>query len=320
MRLLLVLLSLAAATAAHGQDNYPSRPITLVAPYAAGGSTDLVGRVMADGLKARFGQAVTVDNKPGGNGVIGTREVVKATPDGYTLLIGALGAQVLPAVMAPNFPFDPLRDFVPVALTAEWVPVMLARKDLPVSSLGEFIAYAKARPGVLNFGSSGYGSTVHLTAEMLMKETGIKMQHVPYKGGGQSMTDLLSGALDVLFTSSPVAVGQAENPNVKILAVASKRRLALLPRVPTMAEAGVPGVHQTQWLGILGPAGLPDPVRQKLSTALVEIIRDADTQQKLRTIGFEPIGADYVEFDRFFRAEVKRWAEFVKENGLVAKP
>jgi len=319
MRALFALLLAAAPTAAGAQDAYPTRQISLIAPYAAGGSTDLIARVLSDGLKARFNQAVTVDNRPGGNGVIGTREVVKAPPDGYTLLIGALGAQVLPAVMAPNFPFDPVRDFIPVAGVAEWAGVMLVKKDLPVRTLQEFIAYARTRPGQLNFGSSGYGSTVHLIAEILMRQSGIKMQHVPYKGGASSMTDLMSGSLDVLFTSSPVAVGQAENRSVKMLAVASKHRLKLLPDVPTMEEAGVPGVTQTQWLGVLGPAGLPEPVRRKLSAALVDIIGDTETQTRLRNIGFEPIGTDYVAFDAFFRAEVKRWAEFVRENGLMEK-
>src|SRR5262245_17514858 len=313
------LLLIAIGSIAVAQENYPNRQITLIAPYAAGGSTDLVARVLSDGLKARFGQPITVDNRPGGNGVIGTREAVKAAPDGYTLLIGALGAQVLPAVMAPNFPFDPLRDFVPVAGIAEWAGVMLVKKDLPVTSLPEFIAYAKARPNALNYGSSGYGSTVHLIAEMMMRDAGIRMQHVPYKGGANSMTDLMSGSLDVLFTSSPVAIGQAENRSVKILAVASKHRLKLLPDVPTMEEAGVPGVTQTQWLGVLGPAGLPEAIRRKLSAALVDIIADADTQTKLRNIGFEPVGTDYVTFDAFFRAEVKRWAEFVRDNGLMEK-
>src|SRR5215475_2111805 len=241
MRVVFAVLLMAASGAAAAQD-YPTRQISLIAPYAAGGSTDLVARVLSEGLKARFNQPVTVDNRPGGNGVIGTREVVKAPPDGYTLLIGALGAQVLPAVMAPNFPFDPVRDFIPVSLVAEWSGVMLVRKGLPVNSLKEFIAYAKARPGALNYGSSGHGSVVHLMAEIMMKATGIRMQHVPYKGGSSSMTDLMSGSLDVLFTSSPVAVGQAENPNVKMLAVAAKHRLKLLPAVPTMAEAGVAGV------------------------------------------------------------------------------
>ena len=320
MRVMFALLLVMVWGAASAQDAYPTRQITLIAPYAAGGSTDLVARVLSEGLKARFNQPVTVDNRPGGNGVIGTREVVKAPPDGYTLLIGALGAQVLPAVMAPNFPFDPLRDFVPVAGVAEWAGVMLVKKDLPVRSLQEFIAYARTRPGQLNFGSSGYGSTVHLIAEILMRQSGIRMQHVPYKGGASSMTDLMSGSLDVLFTSSPVAVGQAENRSVKMLAVASKHRLKLLPDVPTMEEAGVSGVTQTQWLGVFGPPGLAEPVRQKLSAAVVDIVADADTQTRLRNIGFEPIGTDYVAFDAFFRAEVKRWTDFVRENGLMEKP
>jgi len=319
MRVAFALLLVMVSGAVGAQDAYPTRQITLIAPYAAGGSTDLVARVLSEGLRARFNQPVTVSNLPGGNGVIGTREVVKAPPDGYTLLIGALGAQVLPAVMAPNFPFDPLRDFIPVAGVAEWAGVMLVKKELPVNSLHEFIAYARTRPGQLNFGSSGYGSTVHLIAEILMRQTGIKMQHVPYKGGSNSMTDLMSGSLDVLFTSSPVAVGQAENRGVKILAVASKHRLKLLPDVPTMEEAGVPGVTQTQWLGVFGPPGLPEAIRRKLSAALVDIIADADTQTKLRNIGFEPVGTDYVTFDAFFRAEVKRWAEFVRDNGLMEK-
>src|SRR5262245_19630811 len=320
MRVAFALLLVMVSGAVGAQDAYPTRQITLIAPYAAGGSTDLVARVLSEGLRARFNQPVTVSNLPGGNGVIGTREVVKAPPDGYTLLIGALGAQVLPAVMAPNFPFDQVRDFIPVASVAEWAGVMLVKKDLPVRTLQEFIAYARTRPGQLNFGSSGYGSTVHLIAEILMRQSGIKMQHVPYKGGASSMTDLMSGSLDVLFTSSPVAVGQAENRSVKMLAVASKHRLKLLPEVPTMEEAGVSGVTQTQWLGVFGPHGLGEPVRQEIRAALVDIIADADTQTKLRNIGFEPVGTDYVTFDAFFRAEVKRWAEFVRDNGLMEKP
>ena len=320
MRAIVALLLLIAAGGSAVAQDYPVRQITLIAPYAAGGSTDLLARLLSDGLKARFGQPITVDNRPGGNGVIGTREAVKAQPDGYTLLIGALGAQVLPAVMAPNFPFDPLRDFVPVAGIAEWAGVMLVKKDLPVTSLPEFIAYAKARPNALNYGSSGYGSTVHLIAEMMMKDAGIRMQHVPYKGGANSMTDLMSGSLDVLFTSSPVAIGQAENRGVKILAVASTHRLKQLPQVPTMQEGGLPGITQTQWLGLFGPAGLPDAIRQKLSGAVVDIIADPDTQTRLRNIGFDPVGTDALTFDAFFRAEVRRWAAFVRENGLVEKP
>ncbi len=243
--------------------------------------------------------------------------MVKAEPDGYTLLIGSLGGQVLPALMTKNFPFDPLRDFVPVSMTAEWFPVMCVRSDLPASNLQEFIAYAKARPGKLNFGSTGYGSVVHLLAEVLMKETGIRMQQVPYKSGSGSITDLLSGALDVVFTSSAVAVGQAGNKNIKMLAVAGTRRVTLLPNVPTMEEAGVKGVDQTAWIGVFAPPGLPEPVRARLSRALVESVQDPSAQARIRSIGFEPVGSDAATFDAFFRAEVVRWTDFVKERGLL---
>jgi tripartite-type tricarboxylate transporter receptor subunit TctC len=192
----------------------------------------------------------------------------------------------------------------------------MAKKELPVNSMQEFIAYAKANPGKLNFGTSGVGSMVHLSAELLMKETGIKMQHLPYKGGSNSMADLLSGTIDLLFVSSPVAVGQAENKNLKMLAVTSRYRLQALPNVPTVEESGVPGFDTSAWLGVMGPAGLAPTIRQKLSTALVEIARDPDTQAKLRKIGFEPIGKDAAAFQEFFRGDVKKWTEFVKERGL----
>ena len=317
MRLLLAVLTAAALVSpAAAQDSYPSRQITVVAPFAPGGSTDLVARVVSEGLRAKLGQPVVVDNKPGGTGVIGAREVVKAAPDGYTLLLGNSGALTIPAAMHANYPIDLLRDFVPIANTAEFAGVMMVKKALPVTTFKEFIAYAKARPGQLNFGSSGIGSSVHLAAELLMKETGIKMQHVPYKGGANSMTDLLSGTLDVLFASSPVAVGQAANTNLKILAVTSRYRLQRLPDVPTVEENGLPGFNVTAWMGVFGPAGLPDAIRDKLSAALVEIVKTPETAARLRSIGVEPIGDGAATFDAFYRADVTKWSEFVKERGL----
>ena len=316
MRSLAVLLVAGFAASAAAQDNYPTRQITLVAPFAAGGSTDLVARVVSEGLRAKLGQPVIVENKPGGTGVVGARDVVKADPDGYTLLLANAGATVIPAAMSNNYPIDLNKDLVAVALTAEFVGVVLAKKDLPVNTMQEFIAYAKANPGKLNFGTSGVGSMVHLSAELLMKETGIKMQHLPYKGGSNSMADLLAGTIDALFVSSPVAVGQVENKNLKILAVTSRYRLPALPNVPTIEESGVAGFDTTAWLGVMGPAGLPPAIRQKLSTALVEIAKDPDTQAKLRRIGFEPIGKDAAAFQEFFRADIKKWTDFVKERGL----
>jgi tripartite-type tricarboxylate transporter receptor subunit TctC len=320
LRSLTLLLCAGFAASAAAQDIYPSRQITLIAPFAAGGSTDLVARVLQEGLRAKLGQAVIVENKPGGTGIIGTREVVKAAPDGYTLLLGNAGATVIPAAMSSNYPLELLNELAPLGLTAEFVGVIMAKKDLPVNSMKEFIAYAKGSHGKLNFGTSGVGSMVHLAAELLMKESGIKMQHLPYKGGSNSMTDLLAGTLDVLFVSSPVAVGQAENKNLKILAVTSRYRLHALPDVPTVEESGVPGFDTAAWMGVMGPPGLPAAVRQKLDTALTEIARDPETQAKLRRIGFEPIGKDAAAFEAIFRADLKKWTNFVNERGLKGTP
>ena len=195
---------------------------------------------------------------------------------------------------------------------------MFAKKDLPINSLREFIDYAKARPGQLNYGSSGYGSVAHLVAEVFMRQSGIAMQHVPYKGGGTSMNDLLSGSLDVLFSSSPVAIGQTSSKNLKMLAIARPARLANLD-VPTFTEGDVEGVDQTSWNCVLGPPGLPDAIRDRLSRALVEVLQEPETQERLRKVGFEAIPADAATFAPFFRDEVARWAAFVKERGLMEK-
>ncbi len=322
MTRLLVALALGTCLCgvARAQDAFPSRQITLIAPYSPGGATDLAGRLLVDGLKARLGQPVVMENKPGGNGVIGMREVVNAAPDGYTLLIGAVGAQVIPATMFANFPFDPLRDFTRIARTVEWAVVMFVKKDLPVDSLQEFVAYARANPGRLNFGSSGYGSTAHLVAEVFMRQAGVTMQHVPYKGGGTSINDLLAGSLDVLFTSSPVAVGQVGNRNLKMLAVARRDRLKHLPDVATFAQGGLSGVDQTSWNCVLGPPGLPDPIRDRLSRAVMEVLSEPETRERLQQVGFEATPADAASFDAFFRSELTRWAAFIKERGLMEKP
>ena len=177
--MLALCFSLALPATASAQDNYPSRPITLIVPYAAGGSIDLVARILAEGLTARLGQTVVVDDRPGGNGVIGIREAIKAKPDGYTLQMGSVGANVTPAAVQKDYPFDPLRDYVPVAMVAEWSAILVVKKDLPVTTLAEFVAYAKARPGELNFGTTGYGSFAHLVSEVFMQQTGIAMQYKP---------------------------------------------------------------------------------------------------------------------------------------------
>jgi tripartite-type tricarboxylate transporter receptor subunit TctC len=322
-RQLLALCFFAIATfatlPATAQDSYPSQKVTLIAPYAAGGSIDLIARLLAEGLTARLGQTVVVENKPGGNGVIGIREAVKSKPDGYTLLMGSVGANVTPAAVQKDYPFDPLRDYVPVSVVAEWSAILVVKKDLPVTTLAEFVAYARSRPGALNFGTTGYGSFAHLIAEVFMQQTGIKMQHVQYKGGAQATADLLAGTIDAHMMSSAVGAGQAENPNLKMLAVASKSRLKLMPQVPTMAEAGVPGVAQTSWLALFAPPGVPVVIRERLARELVAIAQDADFQAKFRNTGFEPVGLDAAATDKFYRDEIARWTALIKERGLAEK-
>jgi len=315
MWILLALLLFGAAPIA-AQNNYPSRPITLIVPYAAGGSIDLVARIVAEGLTARLGQTVVVDDRPGGNGVIGIGAVVKAKPDGYTLQMGAVGANVTPAAVQKDYPFDPLRDYVPVAMVAEWSAILVVKKDLPVSTLAEFVAYAKARPGVLNFGTTGYGSFAHLVSEVFMQQTGISMQHVQYKGGAPATADLMAGTIDAHMMSSAVGAGQAENPKLKMLAVASPRRLPSIPNVSTMAEAGVPGVDLTSWLCVFGPPGLPDAVRQRIARETVAIAHEPAFQAKFRATGFEPLGLDAEATGRMYRDEVMRWTAFIKARGL----
>ena len=319
-RLVALVLAFGTTLSAQAQDNYPSRPITLIAPFSPGGSIDLVSRILAEGLGARLGQTVIVDNKPGGNGVIGIREALKAKPDGYTLLLGSVGANVTPSLIQPNYPFDPLRDYAPLAMVAEWTSIFVVKKDLPVSTLAEFIAYAKARPGAINFGATGYGGLAHLVSEVFMQQAGIRMQHVQYKGGSQATADLLAGTIDAHMMSSAVAAGHVGNANLKMLAVANRHRLGIAPDVPTMAEAGVPGVDQTAWQGVFVMPGVPQPIRDRIADAVLAVVSDADTQAKLRLTGFDPLPLDAVATEKMYREEIARWTTLVKERGLGPKP
>lgn len=310
-----IAVGFAAPTCA--QDNYPSRQITIIAPFAAGGSADIVSRIIAEGLTTRLGQNVIVDNKPGGNSVIGIREAIKARPDGYTLLLGTLGANITPALMQKDYPFDPLRDYVPIAMMTEWSALFVVNKNVPVSTLREFIAYAKERPGKINFGATGYGGLAHLVSEVMMQRTGISMQHVQYKSGSQATTDLLSGAIDAHMMSSAVAAGQIENPNLKFLAVASKHRLGIAPNVPTMAEEGYPGIDHTNWQGIFGAPGIPQAVRDRIAGAVLAVVSDPASQAKLKQTGFEPLPLDGAATERMYRDELVRWTALIKERGLA---
>jgi tripartite-type tricarboxylate transporter receptor subunit TctC len=297
-------------------DTYPSRPIRLLIPFPPAGITDLSGRIVAEGLRARFNQPIIIENRPGANGVIGLRELLKAEPDGYTLMVGNVGSIVLNYAMDSKIGFDPMKDVVPIAGTAEYATTMVVNKNVPVDSVKEFIAYAKERPGQVTYGSTGEGSMANLSTMLFMKQTGVKMVHAPYRGGPLALNDLIAGHIQLIIEVSPVVNEQVRSGTIKGFAVTSPYRQPMLPDVPTFAEAGVPGVVVTGWLGIYGPPGLPNDVRDKLGKAIVEVVKDPEIQKKLRAIGFEPTGQGVEAFTAHHAAEVKRWVAFYTEVGL----
>jgi tripartite-type tricarboxylate transporter receptor subunit TctC len=318
MRAFLALLFCAALSVPmSAADNYPTRPIRLLIPFPPAGITDLSGRLVAEGLRAKLGQPVVVENKPGANGVLGLRELLKSEPDGYTLMVGNLGSLVINYAIDTKASFDPLKDVVPIAGTSEYPTAMVVNNKMPVNSVKEFIAYAKERPGKLTFGSTGVGAMDYLAGELLMQKGGISMVHVPYRGGPLALNDLIGGQIDTIVEVYPVVMEQIRSGAIKGLAVSSAKRLPSLPDLPTFEEAGVPGIVLTGWLGIYGPPNMPEDVRKKLSEAIVEVVNQPDIQKKFRDIGFEPmIGQGMKEFTAHHEAEVKRWVAFLTELGL----
>ena len=315
--LTLSICLIATVTVTFAADNYPSRPIRLLIPFPPAGITDLSGRIVAEALRDKLKQPIIVENKPGANGVLGLRELLKAEADGYTLMVGNLGSLVINYAIDAKASFDPLKDVVPIAGTSEYPTAMVVNNKMPVNSVKEFIAYAKERPGKLTFGSTGVGAMDYLAGELLQQKGGISMVPVPYRGGPLALNDLLAGQIDTIIEVYPVVMEQIRSGAIKGLAVSSAKRLPTLPDVPTFEEAGVPGIVLTGWLGIYGPPNMPEDVRKKLSEAIVEVVSQPDIQKKFRDIGFEPmIGQGMKEFTVHHQAEVKRWVAFLTELGL----
>jgi tripartite-type tricarboxylate transporter receptor subunit TctC len=247
MRLLVTLVSAVLLSTAVSAADFPSRPMKVVVPFPPGGITDLVGRLVADGLRAKLNQTVVVENKPGAAGTLGLRELVRPETDGHTLMIGSLGGTVITAAIDSNYSFDMLKDVVPIAGTSEFATVLVVNKNTPVNSVEEFIALAKSRPQKLSFGSTGPGSLGHISAELFMRQTGISMVHVPYRGGAGALNDLLGGSIDVILEVFPVVMEQIKSGGLKALAVTSPQRVPAIPDVPTLGELGIPNVRLTGW-------------------------------------------------------------------------
>jgi len=315
-----VCLALAVlAAGAEAADTYPSKPIRFVVAFPPGGGTDLVARTIAPRLAERLAQQVVVDNRPGAGGNLGTEIVAKSTPDGYTMLMGSVGPLAINASLFARLPFDPLKDLAPVTLAASTPNVLVVHPSLPVTTVQELIALAKARPGAINFASSGQGTPAQLAGELFNSMAGVKMVHVPYKGAAPALADLLGGQVQVMFSTMPPALPHVTAGRLRALAVASLQRSPAAPELPTIDATALPGFEATTWHGVMVPAGTPDAVVAKLHHDIVAVLRTPDVVERLSSQGAEPIGSTPQAFAAYIKAETAKWAKVIRESGAKAE-
>lgn len=314
----IVAIALACAAPALAQGTFPTKPIRLVVPFAPGGSSEIIARSLAAGMAAQLGQAVYVDNKPGGSGNIAMEEVKRAAPDGYTLILGHVGTlAVNPALFGDKLPYDANKDFTPISLVAR-VPNVIAvnPQKLPVNSLTELVDLAKKQPGKLNYGTAGNGSAGHLAMEYFKSIAKIDVQHVPYKGTGPMLTDLLGGQIEMTFNGIPPISGQLKSGKIKPIAVGSAQRVSSFSNVPTIAEAGYPGFETSQWYGVIAPANLPKPILDRLHASIVAALKSKEATQKIVDDGGLIVGGTPKEFVESIAKEQGRWGAVVRNAGI----
>jgi tripartite-type tricarboxylate transporter receptor subunit TctC len=295
---------------------YPTKPVRVIVPFAPGGGSDAVGRVLAQKLGDRLGQQFVVENRTGAGGSIGAAAVAKAAPDGYTLLLGSISEVALFPAVNPNAPYDPLKDFAPVGLAGVVPFVLVSSETVPAKSVRELIALAKAEPGKLAYGSAGNGSTTHLAMELFASMAGIRLTHIPYKGSAPVMTDLLNGTLQLALSTMPATLPHASSPRLRMLAVTTATRSAAMPEVPTMQEAGVPGYSTALWTGLLAPAGTPPAVIETLSRETTAALADTEVRTALTRQGAEPTSSTPAQFAARIRSDLETWRAVVKEAGI----
>lgn len=312
----IALSLLLAASAALAQD-YPSRPVRIVVPLSPGGFSDTPARILAPRLSEQFGRQFYVENRPGAGGTIGWDFVAKSAPDGYTLAITG-NTLLVGAHLYKNVPYDALKDFTHVTMMASGPYVLVVNpQKVPVNSVRELIAAAKAKPGAIDYASSGNGSSQHLVGALFNSMAGVQLNHVPYKGSGPAMQDLLGGQVGVSFAGVPNVLGQVRSGKLKALGVTTPKRWFALPEVPTIAEAGIPGYEATLWLSISGPAGMPAPIVQRLYAGISKALQDPDLRESFRAVGVEPDATGGEELMRYMRSEDEKWGKVVKETGAT---
>ncbi|MFN9488333.1 MAG: Bug family tripartite tricarboxylate transporter substrate binding protein [Betaproteobacteria bacterium] len=314
--LLIPLLLLAGVVQAAA--SYPLRPIRMIVAYPPGGGTDQVGRVMAEQLTQTLGQQVVVDNRGGATGNIGTELAARAAPDGYTLLMGNVAPNAVNVSLFRKLGFDPVKDFAPVSLVAITPNILVAHPSLPVKSIKDLIALAKAKPGTLNFPSAGVGSSSHLAGELLKSLAGISMVHVPFKGGGPALVATIAGEVQIMFATMPAAMPHVKSGKVRPVAVTTTRRSQAMPELPTIAESGVKGYDAATWYGLLAPAGTPKAIVDRLHGDTVKILA-GPTRQRLEAQGFEPDGGTPAAFAAYIKSEITKWAKVIKDAGIPAE-
>ena len=310
----LAIAALLGALPSRAQD-YPSRTIRFIVPFGAGGPTDVFTRAIAEELRKELNQPYMLDNRPGAGTIIGTAEAARAAPDGYTLLMVS-ATQTTVETLSPNKPYKLMRDFVPVAALMNSELVMVVHPSVPANNLAEFIALAKAKPGTLNYASSGIGSNYHMAAELVKNLAGIDIVHVPYKGSTGARNDIIAGQVDMMFDSVPTMAPMIETGRVKPLGTSGRVRSSALPNVPTLAEAGIPGYEATIWLGVMAPAGTPQAIVDRLNAEIGKILARPDIAAAWRAQGANPMIMKPDAFGGYMQSEIERWAKVIKANGI----
>jgi len=314
MRLALLLVALAFP--AWGQDAYPSRPVRFILPFPPGGPTDILGRLISERLTAQLGQPVVTENRGGAGGNVGAEAAAKSTPDGYTIVLVAPSLAISPTLYA-KLNYDPVKDLAPISLVAT-VPNVVVTQTTHPATLREFIAAAKAKPGGMNFGSGGSGTSNHLAGELFNILTGATLTHVPYKGVNLAMQDVIAGRIDLVVIGVPAAAPHVRSGKLRALAVIAPQRLPALPEVPTVAEAGLPGFEVTTWYGILAPAGTPRPIIARLNTELLKVMHSPEMKERLAGIGTDPVTSTPEEFAAYIQAEIGKWGDVIRKAKLRA--
>jgi len=315
MLLAAIVSAVAFAQPATAAASYPDRPIHLVVPFAPGGATDIVARLLARYLPEELGQSIIVENKPGAGGNIGGAYAAKADPDGYTLVVAAAGPTVVNPSLYANMPYNPAKDLTPVTLIERDYNLMAINPKVPAKTLQEFIAYAKTKPGEINFGSPGNGSPAHLAGELLNQMAGIKMAHIPYKGSGPAVNDLIAGRISMMIDNMPALLPHVKAGTLRAIAVASEERAAAAPNVPTFAQAGLKDYVITAWKGLMAPAGTPPAIIDKLHDAMVKVLAKPEMRKKLIELGADPVGNTPEQFAAQIKSETAWWAKLVKSTG-----